>query len=121
MMHIGDMDNSITSIASLPREGSDVHPEFVINGVTGKISQDCNPHPIFNVKQQFIPSGLNSFNADLELVNPPSIFNDITDMCNSLADVATEVIGTETSIFEDCYTQFVDNTYVDNTLQVRIY
>ncbi|KAL1492003.1 hypothetical protein ABEB36_012512 [Hypothenemus hampei] len=95
MLQLIDMDTSITSVASLPREKE-------------------MPHPIFNVKQQFGPSELS---ADLELVNPPSIFNDITDMCNSLADVASEAIGTETSLFEDCVTHLVDDTLAMDTAE----
>lgn len=97
-----EADNSIGSVASLPRE------DF-------RNGRDNGPHPIFNVKQPFVSSGLNSLTADLEMVNPPSIFNDITDMCNSLADVPTEVIVTDTAAFEDCLTHVID---VDNTLQV---
>lgn len=99
-----ETDNSIGSVASLPRED-------LRNG------RDNEPHPIFNVKQPFVNSGLNSLTADLEMVNPPSIFNDITDMCNSLADVPTEAIVTDTGVFEDCLTHVVD---VDNTLQVTV-
>ncbi|XP_030746135.1 adenomatous polyposis coli protein-like isoform X2 [Sitophilus oryzae] len=77
---------------------------------------DQEHHPIFNVKRDFALSGPLSFNGDLDFTNPPSIFNEITDMCNSLADVPTEAIGTETSIFEDCFTH-MEATLVDQTLQ----
>ncbi|XP_066257958.1 adenomatous polyposis coli homolog isoform X2 [Euwallacea similis] len=118
MQNLVDMDNSITSIASLPHEETELQPEFIINGSMEKVAQDCWPHPIFNVKQQFSAFGQNSSVTDLEMVNPPSIFNDITDMCNSLADVATDVIGTETSVFEDCLTHMAEHTFVDNSLPV---
>ncbi|XP_048520625.1 adenomatous polyposis coli protein isoform X4 [Dendroctonus ponderosae] len=98
MQNLGDMESSIISVASLPLEGADINNPM-------EKAASCNPHPIFNVKQQFAQS-----TADLEMINPPSIFNDITDMCNSLADVATEIIGTETSTFEDCLTHVPDDS-----------
>ncbi|XP_050306295.1 adenomatous polyposis coli protein-like isoform X2 [Anthonomus grandis grandis] len=117
LQHLVDLDSSITSIASLPREDIDLKPEFVINAsLTAKNNQDSKPHPIFNVKQPFVTSTLNSINADLELMNPPSIFNDITDMCNSLADFSPDSVHTQATTFQDCLTHISDNTYADVTL-----
>nr|CAH7717003.1 unnamed protein product [Callosobruchus chinensis] len=81
-----DMEGSMTSVASLPSEKE-------------------MPHPIFNVKQPF---GGSQF--ELENINPPSLFNEITDYCNSLADIPSEAIGTETELFEDCMTHLGDST-----------
>ncbi|CAH1989415.1 unnamed protein product [Acanthoscelides obtectus] len=81
-----DMEGSMTSVASLPSEKE-------------------LPHPIFSVKQPFSGSQF-----ELENINPPSLFNEITDYCNSLADIPSEAIGTETEFFEDCMTHLGDST-----------
>ncbi|CAG9858226.1 unnamed protein product [Phyllotreta striolata] len=99
-----DMEGSVTSIASLP---SDQRTDFIINGIISKDIQQRNQHPIFDLKQPY---------SELENINPPSLFNEITDFCNSLADVPTEVIATDTDIFEDCFTHTIDDTAADFTL-----
>ncbi|XP_044262844.1 LOW QUALITY PROTEIN: uncharacterized protein LOC123010207 [Tribolium madens] len=66
-------------------------PEFVING---------------SINRNVMTSKL----TDLDNINPPSLFNEITDLCNSLSDVPTEAIGSETEIFEDCQTHIDDVT-----------
>ncbi|CAG9838038.1 unnamed protein product [Diabrotica balteata] len=89
-----DMEGSMTSVASLP---NDHRADFLINGLIN--NPQSTQHPIFDLKQPF---------SELENINPPSLFNEITDFCNSLADVPTEAIGSETEIFEDCFTHVVD-------------
>nr|XP_008200333.1 PREDICTED: uncharacterized protein LOC661294 isoform X2 [Tribolium castaneum] len=74
-----------------PLELDTTFPEFVING-----SINCNV--------------MTSKLTDLDNINPPSLFNEITDLCNSLSDIATEAIGSETEIFEDCQTHIDDVT-----------
>lgn len=97
-----DLEGSMTSVASLPSECE--IKDFVLN----REGQDTH-HPIFNVKQPF-----NSSNYELENINPPSLFNEITDFCNSLADVPTEAICSETAdIFEDCNTHVAEMTIRD--------
>ncbi|KAK5650606.1 hypothetical protein RI129_001635 [Pyrocoelia pectoralis] len=103
VLDILDLEGSMTSVASLTSEAVDV-------------KQD-QPNPIFNVKQ---PSNMlhlfsNTSLTDLENVNPPSFFNEITDLCNSLADIATENICSETEPFEDC------NTHVNDTDDVTLF
>ncbi|KAG5892093.1 hypothetical protein JTB14_011993 [Gonioctena quinquepunctata] len=102
---LNDLEGSMRSVASLPSE-MDRKADFVINGILNKESQNFQ-HPIFNVKQPF---------SELENINPPSLFNEITDFCNSLADVPTEALRSETDIFEDCYTHLADSTAQDITL-----
>ncbi|XP_060525478.1 adenomatous polyposis coli protein-like isoform X2 [Cylas formicarius] len=68
------------------------HRADSFDGVTEEV--DEKPNPIFDVKQKYM--------VDLESTNPPSIFSEITDMCDSLADVATETIGADSDIYEDC-------------------
>uniref|UniRef100_A0A1Y1N4K9 Adenomatous polyposis coli protein n=2 Tax=Photinus pyralis TaxID=7054 RepID=A0A1Y1N4K9_PHOPY len=103
VLDILDLESSMTSVASLTSEAVDV-----------KLEQ---PNPIFNVKQ---PANMlhlfsNTSLTDLENVNPPSLLNEITDMCNSLADVATENICSETEPFEDC------NTHMNDTDDVTLF
>ncbi|CAH0552603.1 unnamed protein product [Brassicogethes aeneus] len=103
-----DMEGSMCSVASLPHENSssEVKADFVINGPTNKDFQNIQEHnPIFNIKHSFLGSM-----TDLDNMNPPSLFNEITDMCNSLADVPTEAICSETEVFEDCFTHIADTT-----------
>ncbi|RZC32515.1 hypothetical protein BDFB_009437, partial [Asbolus verrucosus] len=100
MADVLDMEGSITSVASLPSENAEVKTDFVINGAVNK-NNLTKPGNIINLLMN--NSHLNSV-SDLENINPPSIFNEITDLCNSLADVPTEAIGSETEMFEDCYT-----------------
>lgn len=92
-----DMEGSMTSVASLPIDHHKT--DFIINGPIN------DQHPIFDLKQPF---------SELEHINPPSLFNEITDFCNSLTDVPTEAIGSETEIFEDCFTHVVEQT--DDTI-----
>ncbi|XP_022919710.2 uro-adherence factor A-like isoform X1 [Onthophagus taurus] len=92
-----DLEGSMISVASLQSEAEDVKTDFLINGFVSENRQ--NSHPMFNVKVPY---------SEIENVNPPSIFNEITDICNSLADAQTEAMGTETEIFEDCITH-LDN------------
>jgi adenomatosis polyposis coli protein len=95
-----DMESSITSVASLPSENAEVKTDFVINGAVNR----NNSLLTSKVTTLFANcSNLNSL-TDLENMNPPSLFNEITDLCNSLADVPTEAIASETEMFEDCYT-----------------
>ncbi|KAJ3640661.1 hypothetical protein Zmor_027209 [Zophobas morio] len=100
MAEVLDMEGSITSVASLPSENNELKTDFVINGSVNKNNSFLTSrlsHVVSNV------SNLNSV-TDLENINPPSLFNEITDLCNSLADVPTEAIGSETEMFEDCHT-----------------
>lgn len=107
-----DLEGSMTSVASLPSE-NDIKADFIINGIINKEVQN-NQHPIFNVKQPFNGS---NYSCELENINPPSLFNEITDFCNSLADIPTETICTETiDIFEDCYTHVAERTLQDENL-----
>ncbi|XP_074030384.1 uncharacterized protein isoform X2 [Leptinotarsa decemlineata] len=101
-----DMDGSMTSVASLPME-MEQKTDFLINGILDKEPQSIQ-HPIFDMKHPF---------NELENINPPSLFNEITDFCNSLADVPTEAIGSITETFEDCYTYVPDSTMQDITLR----
>lgn len=100
-----DMESSITSIASLPHEVA-VKTDFLINGVFNKDLQNMQ-HPIFNIKQPFTGSNYGCGN-ELDNINPPSLFNEITDFCNSLADVNTDLICSD--ICED------DTTAVSETI-----
>lgn len=107
-----DLEGSMTSVASLPSE-NDIKADFVINGIINKEVQ-YSQHPIFNVKQPFNGS---NYSCELENINPPSLFNEITDFCNSLADIPTETICTETAdIFEDCYTHAAETTLQDENV-----
>lgn len=111
-----DMEASLSSVASLPNEMSEMKADFVINGILNKDSQILQDHnPIFNIKHQAnVIHFMGSSVSDIENMNPPSIFNEITDMCNSLSDIPTEAIGSETEIFEDCYTHVADTTLVED-------
>lgn len=91
---MGELFDSITSISSLSYDNN--KPEVILN-------KDSTPNQIDMCSLLTHQSYLNSI-TDLENINPPSILNDITDLCNSLADVCTEAIGSETEIFEDCQT-----------------
>ncbi|XP_057666921.1 adenomatous polyposis coli homolog isoform X2 [Diorhabda carinulata] len=93
---LDDMEGSTTSVASLPIDNK---IDFIIDGPIN------DRRTIFDSRQPF---------SELEHINPPSLFNEITDFCNSLADVPTEGIGSETEIFEDCFSQVVDRT--DDTI-----
>lgn len=97
-----DLESSITSLTSLKSE------------IVDFTERNQQPNPIFNVKQPVNILHLFSNNSytDLDNINPPSIFNEISDMCNSLADVKTEAICSETDCFEDCISHFVDDTVV---------
>ncbi|KAJ8981607.1 hypothetical protein NQ317_011886 [Molorchus minor] len=100
------MEGSMTSVASLPNE-NEVRADFVINGIVSHKEELNGQHPIFNLKQPFNGS---------EEYKPPSLFNEITDFCNSLADVPTETICSGTDLFEDCYTHIADATLLDENL-----
>lgn len=102
-----DMDSSITSIASLPHEYC-IKTDFLINGLVNKEAEETQHH-IFNVKQPF-SSSLYGCN-ELENINPPSLFNEITDFCSSLADVNTDLICSE--ICDDDKTQMADITLTE--------
>lgn len=92
----------MTSIASLPNE----------NQTANRPS-----HPIFKVKQP-ISSLIQSDISGIENINPPSLLYEITDACNSLADVPTEIIADETEVFEDCCTHITDSTlYITDDLE----
>ncbi|KAK4883631.1 hypothetical protein RN001_006950 [Aquatica leii] len=97
MADVFDLEGSIASVASLVSDA---------------------PNPIFAVKQpthafEFMTN--NGSISDLENINPPSLFNEITDLCNSLADVATDTICSKTDVFEDC------NTHVNDTEDATLY
>lgn len=89
-----DLDGSISSVASLPNENA-TKTDFIINGIINKGSF------IFN----------SSYN-ELENINPPSLFNEITDFCNSLADIPTEDVSSE--IFASAYTHVTNSVLQDN-------
>ncbi|XP_018575110.1 adenomatous polyposis coli protein isoform X2 [Anoplophora glabripennis] len=107
-----DLEGSMTSVASLPSE-NDIKTDFIVNGIVGKDVQNSQ-HPIFNVKQPF---NVSNYSCELENINPPSLFNEITDFCNSLADFGSETICTETGdIFEDCYTHVAEMTLQEENI-----
>lgn len=89
-----DLDGSITSLASLPNENG-TRTDFIINGFTNKELFTSN----------------SSYN-ELENINPPSLFNEITDFCNSLADIPTEDITSE--IFASAHTHVTNSMIQDN-------
>ncbi|KAF5270445.1 hypothetical protein FQR65_LT05634 [Abscondita terminalis] len=109
MGEVFDLEGSIISVASLTSEAADIF----------KSDSSGQSNPIFNLKQQ--PYSFNNLIAnngsisDLENINPPSLFNEITDLCSSLADVATETICSKTEIFEDC------NTHINDTEDATLY
>lgn len=103
-----DMDTSITSVSSLPHENC-VQTDFLINGLVNKEPHSIQ-HPIFNLKQPFSNYGCN----ELENINPPSLFNEITDFCSSLADVNTDLICSE--ICDDDLTQIADVTLAEDAV-----
>lgn len=108
-----DMDNSVTSIESLTYENG-IRTDFHINGIVNKELQSTQ-HPIFNLKQPFTSSNYGC--SEIENINPPSLFNEITDFCNSLADVNTDLICSE--ICDDDTTQVGDVTLVDDTVTLN--
>ncbi|KAK9874744.1 hypothetical protein WA026_005556 [Henosepilachna vigintioctopunctata] len=80
--------------------------DFIINGTFNENNLSLNnPSSLLFVS----PSQLNSL-TNIDAINPPSIFNEVTDMCNSLADVGTSEICSE--VFEDCFTQIAENTFL---------
>ena len=94
-----DLEGSMTSVASLQSEIADIRADFIVNGpVTKEISV---VNPIFTIKQptnMFHMLSSDSHCSDIENINPPSIFNEIADLCNSFIDVSTEA---ETYVVED--------------------
>lgn len=92
-----DLENSTTSISNLP---NDMHCE--------EVSKEYKPNSVFDLKRLNYATSQPDNLLDLENTNPPSLFNEITDMCNSLADVATDTICSQTEAFEDC------NTHIDD-------
>lgn len=90
-----DLEGSMTSVSSIQSEISDLNPEEHTN-------------PIFKVKQAHLfGSSYMSSITNLDNINPPSLFSEVTDMCNSLVDIGTEAIGSETEVFEDCNTHIL--------------
>lgn len=101
-----DLESSMTSVASLQSEAADPKADFIVNGIVNNKDQcQANVYPIFEVKQ---PANMlhllanHSNCSELENVNPPSVFNEITDLCNSLADIPTDGVSCELDVFEDC-------------------
>lgn len=79
----------MTSIASLPNETPPLSKDQKLKQPTSLLAYDI---------------------SSLENINPPSLFSQVTDACNSLADVPTEIIGDETEIYEDCNTHVTEAT-----------
>ncbi|KAF5273389.1 hypothetical protein FQA39_LY07406 [Lamprigera yunnana] len=100
-----DLDGSIASVASLTSEVFDIKPEFTSD------QQNC----IFPVEQSSNLFETQITSGNLESINPPSLFNEITDLCNSLADIATETITSNTELFEDC------NTHLNEDEDITLY
>lgn len=88
MSEVLDLENSITSIDSLPHESVEV-----------KLEQEM---PVYINNQ---PISL----LEIDNVNPPSFLHEITDLCNSLADVATDTICSQTEVFQDCFTHVAES------------
>lgn len=82
-----DMEASVESLSH-----ENIKTDFLINGVVNKDLQNTQ-HPIFNIKQPFTSSSYGC--NELENINPPSLFNEITDFCSSLADVNTDIVYSE--------------------------
>lgn len=112
-----DLESSMTSVASLQSEVADTKTDFLVNGVVNNNREHV--HPIFEVKQPINMLHLvanNSHYSELENINPPSVFNEITDLCNSLADIPTDGATSELDVFEDCYsTTNIDATLMQQT------
>lgn len=115
----------MTSVASLPFETEQSPPiNFKLN--TPIINNVSEIPPMFNVKHQSnffnrINETNMSASIDLENFNPPSLFNEVTDLCNSLADVATDTICSQTEVFEDCPTHFQVQTEDEITEYSDVY
>ncbi|KAL3278479.1 hypothetical protein HHI36_013798 [Cryptolaemus montrouzieri] len=104
---------SSKSIPSLSSEGSSSRKNFIINGPMNKDFPHMSVGKAPSSLLHFMSSSNLHSVTDIDNINPPSMLNEITDMCNSLADVATSAICSETEVFEDCF------THVDNTLQTE--
>lgn len=108
MSDIFDMDGSMNSVASLIND-NDIKPNFVTNGIVTKMPIVRHHHSA-TIMQQLLSKSTNCNYSisDLDHINPPSLLNDITDMCNSLADIPTDTICSQTEIFEDCRTHLTE-------------
>ncbi|XP_045467801.1 uncharacterized protein LOC123676128 isoform X2 [Harmonia axyridis] len=96
------------STPTFPNDISELKKSFIINGpVNMNYSRNVSKMPSSFANLE-ISSQLLSV-TDLDNINPPSILNEVTDLCSSLADVASTSIGTETEVFEDCFTHVTDN------------
>lgn len=90
-----DMEGSMASVASLASEIAE--------------ATKSEPNPIFTVKQPLLLH-MNSV-TEIDMINPPSLLNEVSDIYNSLNDVNTEIInGDTTEVFEDCRTHLTDAT-----------
>lgn len=102
LAEVNDMDGSLISVASIPSDNADYQHSY------GRFAHVEQPNPIFNVKQpaNMLHLMTNHSNANsisnLENINPPSLFDEVTDLCNSLADVTTNFETAE--VFDDCTT-----------------
>lgn len=89
-----DMESSMVSVSSIM---SEVAEPLKSNG---PITQH---EKIWSIKTEDV--------TQIENINPPSLLNEITDMCNSTADIVTEnVYNSTTEVFEDCFTHTMDQT-----------
>ncbi|XP_044757840.1 adenomatous polyposis coli homolog [Coccinella septempunctata] len=84
------------SIPTHSNDISDSKKAFIINGPIHMYSNR-------NVSSK-MPSGFLNLDSSSQLLSVT-----VTDLCNSLADVATTSIGTETEMFEDCLTHVTEN------------
>lgn len=115
-----DMENSMISVASITSEVADVKTDFIPNGPVTKDLYELNTKNshsnwLFEVKQPNIMHLLANNTqchsvTDIENINPPSLLNEVTDLCNSTADIVTENVYSETDVFEDCFTHTIDQT-----------
>lgn len=99
-----DMESSMISVASITSEIADHKLEFLPNGL---VTTELNSTKwYFDSQLPVFPHS----SSDIENINPPSLLNEVTDLCNSTADVITENIYSETEVFEDCFTHTMDQT-----------
>lgn len=91
-----DMESSMVSVASITSEVAETKDE----------SKKDNTHKwYYDIESPHLTGS-----CDIENINPPSLLNEVTDMCNSTADIITEHIYSQTEVFEDCFTHTFDQT-----------
>lgn len=106
-----DMESSMVSVASITSEvAEETKTNFQMNGPVSKMENVKTW--TFDIKSLDSSEIENSVSlTQIENINPPSLLNEVTDLCNSTADVITEnVYNSSTDVFEDCFTHTVDQT-----------